>query len=211
MEIEVLKILTIFTTIDLSSNKFQGEIPGELGRLKFLKLLNLSHNSLIGHIPSSLANLLALESLDLSSNKLSGEIPMQLTSLTFFAMLNLLQNQLTGSIPQGKQFATFQNDSYNGNSGLCGFPLSWKCSADEPPPPPPALNFQEDNNDSMFGNGFDWKAVLIGYGCGLVLGLAMGYVTIKMGKLQWLLRLIEGEQNGQVTMPNNQRPKQRRS
>jgi len=62
-------------------------------------------------------------------------------------MLNLSQNQLTGSIPQGKQFATFQNDSYNENSRLCGFPLSWKCSADEPPPPPPALNFQEDNND----------------------------------------------------------------
>ena len=72
---------------------------------------------------------------------------MQLTSQTFWAMLNLSQNQPTGSIPQGKHFATFQNDSYNGNLGLCGFPLSWKCSADEPPPPPPALNFQEDNND----------------------------------------------------------------
>ena len=63
----------------------------------------------------------------------------------------------------------------------------------------------------MFGNGFDWKAVLIGYGCGLVVGLAMGYVMFKMGKPQWLVRLIEGEQNGKVTMPNNQRPKQRRS
>ena len=211
LETEVLKIETIFTAIDLESNKFQGEIPEELGWLKFLQLLNVSHNSLTGHIPSSLANLLALESLVLSSNELGGEIPMQLTSQIFWAMLNLLQNQFIGSIPQGKQFAILQNDLYNGNSGLCGFPLSWKCRADEPPPPPPALNFQEDNNDSMFGNGFDWKVVLIKYGCGLVLGLAMGYVTFKMGKLQWLVRLIEGEQNGKVTMPNNQRPKRRRS
>ena len=36
LETEVLKIVTIFTVIDLSSNKFQGEIPEELGRLKFL-------------------------------------------------------------------------------------------------------------------------------------------------------------------------------
>ncbi|KAM3698938.1 hypothetical protein ACJW31_06G224300 [Castanea mollissima] len=103
-------------------------IPKVLARLTILRLLNLSHNSLTGHIPLSLANLLALESLDLSSHRLIGDIHIQLTSLTFLAKLNLSRNQLTGPIPQGKQFGTFENNSYYGNLGLCGFPLSIKCS-----------------------------------------------------------------------------------
>ncbi|XP_065620002.1 receptor-like protein 7 [Quercus suber] len=203
LETPPLGIPTIFTTIDLSSNKFQGEIPGVLASLNFLRLLNLSHNSLTGSIPSLLANLSALESLDLSSNRLVGEIPMQLTSLTFLALLNLSQNHLTGPIPQGKQFATFQNDSYDGNLGLCGFPLSKQCSTDASPLPPPSI-FQEDN-DSMFASGFGWKAVLIGYGCGLVFGLAVGYVAFKTEKPQWLVRFVEGERNGKTRRPNNKR------
>ncbi|KAM3744047.1 hypothetical protein ACB098_06G022300 [Castanea mollissima] len=206
LKIKLPRILTIFTTIDLSSNQFQGEIPDTLGRLKFLRLLNLSHNNLTSHIPSTLGNLLALEALDLSSNKLIGEIPQQLTLLTFLAMLNLSQNQLIGPIPQGKQFNTFGNESYDGNSGLCGFPLSIKCSTNEPP----ATIFLEDN-DSMFAEGFRWKAVLIGYGCGFVFGLVVGYVVFKTRKPQWILRLIEGERVGRVTGRINQRPKRRRS
>ena len=153
LETKLGRILTIFTTIDLSSNKFQGEIPEVLERLTILRLLNLSHNSLTGHIPSSLAKLSALESLDLSSNSLIGEIPLQLADLTFLAMLNLSQNQLIGPIPQGKQFATFENNSYDGNLGLCGFPLSIKCSTNKLMPPLLASIFQEDNNSS-FARGF---------------------------------------------------------
>ena len=208
-ELVLEKILTIFTTIDLSSNKFHGKIPEVHGTLKFLQLLNLSYNSLTDHIPSSLANLSALESLDLSSNKLNGEIPMQLTSLTFLSMLNLSQNQFVGPIPQGKQFDTFQNDSYSENLGLCGLPLSKKCSTDASPLPSPSI-FQEDN-DSMFASGFGWKAVLMGYGCGFGFGLAVGYVFwFKTEKPQWLVRLFDGG-NGKTSWPNNQRPRRRRS
>ena len=84
LQIKLKRILTIFTTIDLSSNKFEGEIPEVLGKLTVLRLLNLFHNSLTSHIPSSLANLSRLESLDLSSNRLTGQIPIQLTSLNIF-------------------------------------------------------------------------------------------------------------------------------
>ncbi|KAM3746751.1 hypothetical protein ACB098_06G224600 [Castanea mollissima] len=122
------------------------EIPKVLARLTILRLLNLSHNSLTGHILLSLANLSALESLDLSSNRLIGDIHIQLTSLTFLAKLNLSQNQLTGPIPQGKQFGTFENDSYYGNLGLCGFTLSIKCSNDGLTPPTLPTIFQEDND-----------------------------------------------------------------
>ncbi|XP_050246587.1 receptor-like protein 9DC3 [Quercus robur] len=210
MEINLQRILTIFTTIDLSSNKFEGVIPEELGRLTVLRLLNLSHNSLTGHIPSSLAKLTALESLDLSSNSLTGEIPLQLTDLTFLAMLNLSQNQLIGPIPQSKQFATFENNSYDRNLGLCGFPLSSKCGTNELTQPAPPSTFQEDN-DSLFASGFGWKAVLIGYGCGLLFGLAMGYVVFKIRKPKWLVRFIEGKQKDKKRRPNNRRPGQRRN
>ena len=126
---------------------------------------------------------------------------MQLTSLTFLAVLNLLQNQLMGPIPQGKQFGTFQNNSYGGNLGLCGFPLSKNCGIDERPPPP---IFQEDNNP-MFMSGFGWEAILLGYGCGLVFGIAMGYFMFKIGKPQCLLGLIEENRPRKLKMPSNQR------
>ncbi|GLT59083.1 hypothetical protein SLA2020_319230 [Shorea laevis] len=137
-EVELVRILKIFATIDFSSNQFHGPILEELGELNSLLLLNLSHNSLNGQIPSSLGQLAELESLDLSSNKLEGRIPEQLTNLTFLSILNLSHNELVGHIPEGKQFSTFLNDSYIGNSGLCGLPLTKKCHNKEDPGAPPS-------------------------------------------------------------------------
>ncbi|KAF2311810.1 hypothetical protein GH714_026846 [Hevea brasiliensis] len=78
------KILEFLTAIDLSSNRFDGEIPPVIGTSKALLLLNLSYNDLRGHIPPELGDIIVLESLDLSVNKLSGEIPKQLIQLTFW-------------------------------------------------------------------------------------------------------------------------------
>jgi Leucine-rich repeat (LRR) protein len=66
IEMEFVKILTIFKAIDLSNNKFYGEIPDSLGNLKGLIVFNLSSNSFMSHIPSSFGNLIELESLELS-------------------------------------------------------------------------------------------------------------------------------------------------
>ncbi|GLU17375.1 hypothetical protein SLE2022_337450 [Rubroshorea leprosula] len=165
-ERELERILKIFTTIDVSSNQFNGPIPNKLGELNSLLLLNLSHNSLNGQIPSSLGKLAELKSLDLSSNKFEGRILEQLTKLTFLSVLNLSHNELVGHIPEGKQFSTFSNDSYIGNSGLCGFPLTKKCK-----PRPPSPQFDEEDDSTVV---FEWKFALAGYGCGLVLGLSLG-------------------------------------
>ena len=62
------KIPANFVIIDLSGNKFEGEIPNAIGELQALNGLNLSHNRLSGPIPQSMGNLIKLESLDLSSN-----------------------------------------------------------------------------------------------------------------------------------------------
>ncbi|GLU15163.1 hypothetical protein SLE2022_316790 [Rubroshorea leprosula] len=181
------RILTTFSTIDFSSNRFQGHIPEELGELNSLHLLNLSHNCLTGPIPSSLGKMTQLESLDLSSNKLDGRIPEQLTSLTFLSDLNLSHNKLEGEIPQGKQFNTFSNDSYIGNSRLCGFPLTKKCRNEEKPGACPSKFDEEDNSAALF----EWKFALAGYGCGLVLGLSLGYIVFNTGKPWWVVKKVE--------------------
>ncbi|XP_057724874.1 receptor-like protein 33 [Arachis stenosperma] len=182
--IEMSRILTIFTTIDLSNNMFEGEIPHVIGELSSLKGLNLSHNKISGNIPQTLGNLTSLEWLDLSCNQLKGEIPMSLTNLNFLSVLNLSENQLEGVIPTGKQFNTFQNDSYKDNPMLCGFPLSKSCSNDEEQPP----SVFPEATESLFG----WKSVAVGYGCGVVFGMFLGKLFIKTAKPLWLARLICG-------------------
>ncbi|XP_047943736.1 receptor-like protein 43 [Salvia hispanica] len=71
-EVKLVKIWPDFTCIDLSSNRFQGQIPYAIGNLSSLYLLNLSHDSLTDAIPRSLGVLTELGLLDLSSNKLTG-------------------------------------------------------------------------------------------------------------------------------------------
>ncbi|GLT25993.1 hypothetical protein SLA2020_010870 [Shorea laevis] len=202
-ERELVRILKIFTTIDFSSNQFHGSIPDELGELNSLLLLNLSHNSLNGQIPSSLGKLAELESLDLSSNKLEGRIPEQLTKLTFLSVLNLSHNELVGHIPEGKQFSTFSNDSYIGNSGLCGFPLTKKC--EEPRPPSPQFDEKDDSTAV-----FEWKFALAGYGCGLVLGLSLGYIAFTIGKPWWVVKKV-GKYQQKLVGRCNRSHKQRKT
>ncbi|KAJ6894118.1 Cf-4/9 disease resistance-like family protein [Populus alba x Populus x berolinensis] len=195
-EIEFSKIQIALATLDLSCNKFTGKIPESLGKLKSLIQLNLSHNSLIGYIQPSLGNLTNLESLDLSSNFLAGRIPPQLVDLTFLQVLNLSYNHLEGPIPQGKQFNTFENGSYEGNLGLCGFPLQVKCNKGEGQQPPPS-NFEKE--DSMFEEGFGWKAVAMGYGCGFVFGVSIGYIVFRARKPAWFVKMVNngsGQEEG---------------
>ncbi|KAL8224706.1 hypothetical protein R6Q57_017263 [Mikania cordata] len=98
-ELELVKILTLFTSIDISSS-----------------------------IPPSIRNLSHLESLDMSSNRITGNIPSVLTSLPFLSSFNLSYNQLEGKIPTGRQFNTFDENSCIGNKRLCGFPLNRTCT-----------------------------------------------------------------------------------
>ncbi|XP_045831714.1 receptor like protein 22-like [Trifolium pratense] len=123
-QMELVKILEVFTTIDFSSNYFEGVIPKDLMDLKALYVLNFSNNAFSGEIPSTIGNMKQLESLDLSNNSLVGEIPVQLASLTFLSYLNLSFNHLVGKIPTGTQLQSFQASSFKGNYGLYGPPLT---------------------------------------------------------------------------------------
>ncbi|KAH6832733.1 hypothetical protein C2S53_019958 [Perilla frutescens var. hirtella] len=172
-EMTLVRILTIFISLDVSNNRFHGKIPGEIGKLKSLVVLNLSRNAFDGKIPSSLGDLVELESLDLSNNKLSGIIPQRLTSLTFLSFLNVSNNKLTGMIPTGNQFNTYSNNSYLGNTGLCGEPLSRKCSPDEPLLQPPSQGDSSEKESIL-----DWRFAISGYTCGIVVGFALGYTFL---------------------------------
>ncbi|PHT28986.1 hypothetical protein CQW23_31437 [Capsicum baccatum] len=153
-------------TFPMLLNKLHGHIPSIIGDLIALRILNLSQNGLQGHIPRSLGSLSSVESLDLSGNHLVGEIPAQFASLTSLEVLNLSNNHLEGCIPQGNQFHTFENNSYEGNDGLRGFPLSKGCGNDgddsisEETYAGPAL---DEESNSEFLNDF-WKAALMGAG-----------------------------------------------
>jgi Leucine-rich repeat (LRR) protein len=132
-ETTLVQILSVFMSLDLSNNNFQGIIPNEIGDLKFLKGLNLSRNSFTGGIPPQIANMRQLESLDLSSNQLSGEIPPAMALMSFLEVLNLSYNHLSGMIPQSSQFLTFPETSFLGNDGLCGKPLPRLCDTNHTP------------------------------------------------------------------------------
>ncbi|XP_047953346.1 receptor-like protein 9DC3 [Salvia hispanica] len=175
------RLLETFTTIDLSSNRFSGIIPPSIGKLKILRYLNLSRNSLTGHIPSSIGNMGELKSLDLSMNKLDGEIPSELSRLIFLAKLNLSVNNFVGQIPRSNQFFTFDNDSYMGNMGLCGLPLTRKCTEDDGKST--QLGEEEEDDEYEFIDGFGWRSVVMGYGCGFMVGIGIGLdINIRRGR-----------------------------
>ncbi|KAF3637827.1 putative protein-like [Capsicum annuum] len=149
-----------------------------MGDLIARRVLNISPNGLQGHIPSSIRSLSSVESLDLSGNHLVGEIPTRFASRTSLEVLNLSYNHYKGCIPQGNQFATFENNSYEGNDRLRGFSLSvvrGNDSISETNYTTFSLDDQERNSE--FLNDFS-KASLMGYMYQLMnsLMLNMGYM-----------------------------------
>ncbi|BBH01377.1 disease resistance family protein / LRR family protein [Prunus dulcis] len=151
-ELQLNTSLAYVKSIDLSSNRFEGEIPQEICTLVLLRNLNLSMNQFSGNIPSKIGNLSQLDTLDLSLNHLSGQIPQSLSSLTFLSNLNFSYNNLSGEIPLGNQLQALPDSSiYEGNPFLCGFPLSTKCSEDgNSTPKDPKDNDNEDGNEKFW-------------------------------------------------------------
>ncbi|WZZ55044.1 hypothetical protein YC2023_055151 [Brassica napus] len=182
LSMEQEMVLTSYAAIDFSGNRIEGQIPESIGLLKALIALNLSNNAFTGHIPLSLANLKKLESLDLSRNQLSGTIPSGLGTLSFLAYINVSHNHLKGEIPQGTQITGQAKSSFEGNAGLCGLPLQETCFGTIAPPTqqPP----KEEDEQVL-----NWKGVAIGYGLGVLLGLAIAQL-IASYKPEWLVKII---------------------
>ncbi|CDY17137.1 BnaA05g10510D [Brassica napus] len=178
------KVLTSYATIDFSGNRLEGQIPESIGLLKTLIALNLSNNAFTGHIPLSLSNVSELESLDLSGNQLSGTIPKGLERLSYLAYISVARNQLKGEIPQGTQITGQAKSSFEGNSGLCGLPLEQSCFGTNAPP----IQQQPEQEKEEEEEVLNWKAVVIGYVTGMLLGLSIAQV-IASYKPEWLVKI----------------------
>ena len=163
------------------------EHPNVIGHLWTPIGLDFSHNCLIGSIPPSLGRLNDLEWLDLSSNKLGGEISKEQTNLTFLEFLNLAENKLIGRISQDKQWSTFSIDSFVGNLGLCGPPLSKTCLGDALPP---QSSFSVKKEESIrHESWFDWNSCAWAIYISIV-GFSLRYIALETRRPEWIERLV---------------------
>ncbi|CAA2993099.1 MDIS1-interacting receptor like kinase 2-like [Olea europaea subsp. europaea] len=97
---EEFGVYPILAFIDLSDNKFFGELSINWNSSKQLQSLKVARNNLTGRIPPEFGNLSQLRLLDLSSNKLYGEIPKEIGKLISLLELRLNDNQLSRDIPE---------------------------------------------------------------------------------------------------------------
>ncbi|XP_061357900.1 receptor-like protein EIX1 isoform X2 [Gastrolobium bilobum] len=149
------KILGLMTSIDLSCNHLTGEIPQSITMLVALVGLNLSGNNLTGFIPNNIGHMQMLESLDLSRNHLYGRMPSSFSNLSFLSYMNLSFNNLSGKIPVSTQLQSFDASTYEGNSGLCGPPLTNHCLGDViSPSGSSGQNGTNEDKDELITFGF---------------------------------------------------------
>ncbi|CAL9002863.1 unnamed protein product [Prunus brigantina] len=183
LQMELVKILTVFTSIDLSGNNFSGSIPEEVGELKSINDLNLSSNAFTGVMPTSFSKLRQLESLDLSNNKLGGNIPAEFAKLTFLSFLDLSNNQLVGEIPVSAQFSTFSAASFTGNKRLCGIQLNNTCN--NPSESPDAAQKAPNHHREI-----NWGVISVEIGFTFGFGIAIGSLVLCKRWSKWYYKAM---------------------
>ncbi|KAJ0900594.1 putative nucleotidyltransferase, Ribonuclease H [Helianthus annuus] len=87
------------TWLKLNDNKFNGQIPQDLGKLRYLEVLDLGNNEFSGNIPKWIGNYTELRILRLHKNNFTGGIPHSLCKCSSLHILDIAHNNLTGSIP----------------------------------------------------------------------------------------------------------------
>ena len=85
--------------MDLSYNRFYGEISPSWSQCPQLTTLRIARNNITGGIPPNIGDSIQIQLLDLSFNQLVGRLPKEFGKLTFLLGLMLNGNQLSGDIP----------------------------------------------------------------------------------------------------------------
>ncbi|KAH6813500.1 hypothetical protein C2S51_022518 [Perilla frutescens var. frutescens] len=126
IQVHALANLTELHTLSFKNNSITGNMMDFAFNQK-LRSIDLSGNRFSGEIPSSLLNLNILESLQLQENSLTGPIPgFNQSSLARF---NVSHNNLSGEIPETETLQSFGLSSYaGGNENLCGPPTPAVCT-----------------------------------------------------------------------------------
>lgn len=118
--------LTELSDISFKNNFLSGNVMEFTNKPK-LRKIDLSGNRFHGEIPQSLLYLNSLESLLLHNNNLTGPIPgFNQSNLNTF---DVSQNNLSGPIPETITLQSFGLSSYARNEYLCGNPTKLHCNA----------------------------------------------------------------------------------
>ncbi|MBA0853445.1 hypothetical protein Goshw_017673 [Gossypium schwendimanii] len=107
--------------LQLGANMLEDPIPCSLSNLHhFSSVLNLSNNRYSGEIPACLGKLDKLQILDLSSNSFSGEIPVDVNNMISLYFVNISFNHLRGKLPSvWMRIVASYPGSFVGNPELC--------------------------------------------------------------------------------------------
>ncbi|KAF2292418.1 hypothetical protein GH714_022246 [Hevea brasiliensis] len=168
--------------IDLSQNEFTGDLPSAYFEIwDAMKITDTSHMTYmgdytVGQFPYFLYGIYGY-SITMNNKGLELEylkIPSTLAAI-----------DLSCPVPQGKQFDTFDSNSYQGNSGLCGALLEKKCGSFETIPSTPSTFTEDENSRSFFK--INWMIILIGYAGGLIVGVVAGNEFTKR-KHDWFVK-----------------------
>ncbi|XP_060169255.1 probable inactive receptor kinase At2g26730 [Lycium barbarum] len=113
--------LTQLQTLSFKNNSISGNLM-DFSKNQNLKSIDLSGNRFDGEISPSLVALNSLESLQVQNNNLNGPIPgFNQSTLKVF---NVSYNNLSGEIPNTTALQNFGTSSYLNNEDLCGPPFS---------------------------------------------------------------------------------------
>ncbi|KAD2804399.1 hypothetical protein E3N88_37776 [Mikania micrantha] len=93
----------ILEVVNLSKNRFTGNIAEDLCKAPKIAVLDLSHNKFSGRLPKCLGNMSTLLAMDLSNNTITGRVPSSLGSLTGLVTFHLHNNRLEGNLPLSLQ------------------------------------------------------------------------------------------------------------
>ncbi|MBA0776520.1 hypothetical protein Gotri_011503 [Gossypium trilobum] len=181
--------LSHLQALDLSFNGLSGSIPHTFGNLRSLLWIMLANNSLTGEIPY-MAKMQKFSVLVFSSNEFNGKLPaemgiflVELGKLLDLSNFNISFNPfLAGIILATGKLSTFGKDSFLGNPLLHSSLFNFDDQLLHPPPPP-----LQSQDKSEF-----WKALLTGYGCRMVLGVAILYSIFRKGEPHWFATVVDG-------------------
>lgn len=86
--------------LDLTQNKFHGELPVSLGNLTSLRSFVLRQNMFWGSLPESIGRLSSLEELSMFGNPTNGSIPESIGQLSKLTVMNFGQTLWKGTISE---------------------------------------------------------------------------------------------------------------
>lgn len=89
------------TVTSISFFAVGGEIPADIGLLKYLASLSLTVGSLGGTLPDTIGQLTLIETFDVSSNALTGTIPTSVENWANALKVSFSRNDFSGSVPTG--------------------------------------------------------------------------------------------------------------